>query len=309
MPESSEEQTNNMRVMFPFEYCKLDRAARLLHCEVGDLIHLGKILAIEILFDTGAIKLNEFVLYPKPQITEEERQEEEEYNIKWRVDRITPYTFYHENINEGYFVVQGLWPISIDTIHILEKDNEIDKKSISISAVDKGHLVENDMAIFFSLSNAEPCAGQDYGFISNSDLEKGADLFSKVSINDFLIGSSDLKKIHSAILSGESLPNMYNDSDIAKQAKKSEMKEQRLSIPHHSAERFASYREEILAAAIYVKHNFPNLCGTSNAEWARAIDTKSSLFWPELGEPPVEIKKIELILGSAVNEGLPHKKQ
>ena len=138
MSELSENRTNNMRFMFPFEYCKLDRAARLLHCEVSDLLHLGKILAIEILFDTGAIKINDFTLYPKPQITEEERQEEEEYGIKWRVNRITPYTFYHENINEGYIVVQGLWPVSIDTIQLLEKSNEIDKGNISISAVDKG---------------------------------------------------------------------------------------------------------------------------------------------------------------------------
>lgn len=309
MPELSDNQTNNMKHLFPLEYCRLDRAARLLCCEIGDLIHLGAVSAINILFDIGAIKINKFVIYPKSQISEEERQEEVEYGVKWRGNRITPYAFYHENIDEGYYIVQGLWPVSGNTIRILEKFNEIDKKSIEITGVDKGHLVVNDTVIFFSLSDAEPCNGNNYGFVSSLDIEQGADLFSKVSVSDFFVCSSDLEKIHHAILFGVQLPNIYNNSDVAERESKYELKESLSSIPHHSAERFASYREEILAAAIYVKNEFPDLCGSTNAEWARAIDSKSQLFWPKLSAPPIEIKKIELILGSAVSKGKPHKKQ
>lgn len=37
-----------MENLLPFEYCKLDRAARMLGCEVDDLIHWGAIGAIEL---------------------------------------------------------------------------------------------------------------------------------------------------------------------------------------------------------------------------------------------------------------------
>ncbi len=68
--------------------------------------------------------------------------------------------------------------------------------------------------------------------------------------------------------------------------------------PHGNAENNARNREAVLKAAIAVKANFPDLCKT-NRDWAKAIDEKARLFWPE-GEPPLKLDTIERLIGESL---------
>ncbi|WP_156183743.1 hypothetical protein [Chromobacterium sp. LK1] len=67
--------------------------------------------------------------------------------------------------------------------------------------------------------------------------------------------------------------------------------------PHPTAERFATYREQILRAAIYCLCNWPEKCKESNRDWAGFIDEKAPLFWPQTGRPPLTKDRIERLLG------------
>lgn len=69
--------------------------------------------------------------------------------------------------------------------------------------------------------------------------------------------------------------------------------------PHGNAENHARNREAVLKAAIAVKANSPDLCGETNRDWAKAIDEKARLFWPD-GEPPLKLDTIERLLGDCM---------
>ena len=68
--------------------------------------------------------------------------------------------------------------------------------------------------------------------------------------------------------------------------------------PHGNAEKHALNREAVLKAAIAVKANFPDLCKTIR-DWAKAIDEKARLFWPD-GEPPLKLDTIERLIGESL---------
>ena len=68
--------------------------------------------------------------------------------------------------------------------------------------------------------------------------------------------------------------------------------------PHGNAEKHALNREAVLRAAMAVKANFPDLCKTIR-DWAKAIDEKARLFWPD-GEPPLKLDTIERLIGESL---------
>ena len=68
--------------------------------------------------------------------------------------------------------------------------------------------------------------------------------------------------------------------------------------PHGNAENNARNRESVLRAAMAVKANFPDLCGTYR-DWAETIDAKAPFFWPETGVPPLKPETIERLLSDS----------
>lgn len=180
--------------LLPLEYCKLDRACKMLGCEINDLLHWGEILAIDILFRTEKIRLNKYLIHPEGEISEEEKNENEEIGIDFVVDCITKYTWIYQYHHDEYIDVEGLWPIDLESIRRLNMNGYILKEDIKIAAVDKGHFVDNDKAIFFNLKDS----------IDANELK------AELRIDDFYIAFDDIKKIHNSIISGEQLVNLYN---------------------------------------------------------------------------------------------------
>lgn len=75
---------------------------------------------------------------------------------------------------------------------------------------------------------------------------------------------------------------------------------------HGNAERFAKNREQVLGAAIHVITHWPDKCQNSSGKFeatkiASMIDSKSGLFWPEKGEPPLNRQKMEREIGKWIN--------
>jgi hypothetical protein len=75
---------------------------------------------------------------------------------------------------------------------------------------------------------------------------------------------------------------------------------------HGNAERFARNREQILGAAIHVITHWPEKCQNSLGKFeatkiAELIDSKSGLFWPDTGEPPLNRQKIEREISKWIN--------
>jgi hypothetical protein len=75
---------------------------------------------------------------------------------------------------------------------------------------------------------------------------------------------------------------------------------------HGNAERFAKNREQVLGAAIHVITHWPEKCRNSSGKFeatkiANIIDSKSGLFWPDTGEPPLNRQKIEREISKWIN--------
>jgi hypothetical protein len=76
---------------------------------------------------------------------------------------------------------------------------------------------------------------------------------------------------------------------------------------HGNTERFAQNREKILGAALYVITQWPNHCHNSSGKFeatkiAEMIDSKSGLFWPDSGEPPLSREKMEREISKWINK-------
>ncbi|WP_323906167.1 hypothetical protein [Aeromonas caviae] len=76
--------------------------------------------------------------------------------------------------------------------------------------------------------------------------------------------------------------------------------------PHPTAERTATIREVVWAAAIYAREQWPNECNTAT-DWASTIEEHShKLFGAD--KAPLSHDTITRMLSKAMNEGTPYKK-
>lgn len=111
----------------------------------------------------------------------------------------------------------------------------------------------------------------------------------KTTINHLFI----LKKELLRLKNGQPQDNVVLDRN-------KQMHEQTLKPKiHGNTEINALIRESVLKAAIYCLNEFPDKCRKSNVSWAKLIDEKARLFWPE-GDPPLSRDKIERMLGDAL---------
>ncbi|WP_152565198.1 hypothetical protein [Methylobacter sp. BBA5.1] len=75
---------------------------------------------------------------------------------------------------------------------------------------------------------------------------------------------------------------------------------------HANAERFAKNREQVLGAALNVISHWPEQCQNGAGKYeatkiAKMIDEKSLMFWPQTGEPPLSLDKMEREISKWIN--------
>ncbi|WP_116473822.1 hypothetical protein [Zobellella maritima] len=198
--------------LLPLEYCRIDRAARMLECEVEDIIHWGSIGAIRLCCHIDGIP---FFLHGDLTCPE---------NYGKRIDGAMSYSI--QFVNHAYFYTHtlngrpsptlgnahGLWPLSIWGMKEIEQ-----KGGISASQVE--FYAKNDEGVEAMVTPA--ISGPDYETV----ITKG----------DLWVTQTELVKLHHSITNGEPLPNIYNNAELAQRAKEQEAMTQLIAEPRATA--------------------------------------------------------------------------
>ena len=287
---------NKRNILKQLEYCRLDRAAELLDCDVSDLLHFGATERVAIyLF----LKDNPTALVSFPKITDAFPQ--------------------HQDLCEkGRFIFDHNTSMHPFGFGVIERD-------------DDGNIVDFESepefkAELYGLWQLPPYIVSD---IDNDMLPDMEDILIRVSAvtSDGDFAYADLKEwgfrptAHDCYLKkidlmrlDECFTNTGNTKPLLRISKSSSEQEAQSRPPKESkpngvAERHAVNREIILAAAIYAKITWPDECGTTAKEWAATIlDHEHALFRDTNGGQAILAdQQIERILGSAMKSGLPHK--
>lgn len=265
-----------MENLLPLEYCKLDRAARLLGCEIEDLIHWGAI---------GAIELSVYLVKPIKcwlrHVPDDDSCDPLIVDTVMINNGIANYIGINSNDEINCFC-GGIWNLSRKAIECLECS------------------VDGVFAISADVLSASDSRGQFIVRVMFDD-----DLIIKPSF--LLITKNNIKTVQK-YLNKEEIPNIYNNPELAKKAKDQEQPQGQSNRPHHRSESTAINREQVLAAAVNVREKYPNEC-PNFSKWAQAVVNHSRLYWPDLEEPPLTMEKIERIIASAMNDGKPDKKK
>lgn len=298
-----------MEKLLPLEYCKLDRAAKLLGCEVEDILHWGIIGAINLCVkDPGIARL---IAGPV--------SDDHPDSVTFKIDsdrELSPQLSNYSRCftdapllddQTGVLLTEickydvylyGLWAVNYPRYDYLKYG--INRKIILIPCFQSDESYE----IYAQLkSNEELADHPDAAWLGLDD-----DDFFDFTINDLWIVRPDLEKIYNAIHGDGILPNMLNNTEVARKIRKIDAQIQRdTQKPHHRSESTAIKREQVLAAAMHVRNKHLDECATYS-KWAQAVFNHSHLYWPDLEEPPLSFERIERIIASAMNHGKPDKK-
>ncbi|WP_096778604.1 hypothetical protein [Zobellella denitrificans] len=238
--------------LLPLEYCRIDRAARMLGCEVEDIIHWHKISAIQL-----AVQMDRFVgeLDFRPSevglsdckdaqslLEGVERlwlsgapggyssfvcppREDLEASVEKCIDelsRVNPIELAEDKYAEPLLriptSVVGMWTVGNF------KDFEVDEQ-LNLEPLDFGG--------FFMYHYFEPAYGFGNGGCRTFRFHtKEVITFTK---RDLWVLRPDLEGLWHSITTGEPLPNIYNDAELARQAREREAAEQSTREPKVTA--------------------------------------------------------------------------
>lgn len=289
-----------MSKLLPLEYCKLDRAAELLGCKVQDILHWAAIRAINICVkDIGDGGLHNY--FEVDGVLENASS----YMVKANNMVITLSNYsslqFFESLDSDTDE-SGLFPfgsaignrVEFDGFWILLRVDQLENKEVI-----EPPITLKPYASKFNIQGLlRICDYDEDGPVPGS--------FRSISIHDLWILRPDLEKLHHSITTGEPLLNIYNDAELATEAKAQEQQTSNNKY-HHRSESTAINREQVLAAAVNVRENYPDEC-QGFSKWAQAVYNHSHIYWPNLEEPPLSIEKTERIIASAINHGKPDKK-
>lgn len=296
----------------PLEFCKIDRAARILDCEIEDILHWSLIGAINLraLFVTPncKYKLQELETYGNVLLHVQEGDEYREGYFRYVdemhsklnklivIDGLTSYDYTRDGMPKTK--IQIFIPPPYDGSTLIETGKS--SSGIERNAVLSGsfYVFLTDEIIELMLSGeyidevalgATSADGKEHSFVTMRLCMKSIDFMSSLRISH-----TDLLKLQKHLITGE----LFSDSDKEKSPLHSTDKPEQ---SHHGIT-----REDILAAAIHAKERWPDECGNTAAKWARTIeDHEAELF--ESKKIPLSLEKITRILGAAMNRGKSHK--
>lgn len=257
-------------------YYRLADAAQILGCSADDLLHYGACGYLEVcaaaddLFAQGI---------DWDELAGEDKGDGKGEIVSFPVSRV--------------FRWFDLFALSARQIGGIEKFSECEcSSSVALYRLTDGVLLP--VTIVGGVAQAGAPSSTDESIFPNSyfDLSESPPVNGqllgepiKITASDLWVRTEELRRFQK-----EGSSHVRTDPELPLNFKK----------PHGNAERFACNRESVLKAALYVKANFPDLCGATNTKWAEAIDAKAPLFWPETGCPPLKTDAIERLLGECL---------
>ncbi|HDO1358309.1 TPA: hypothetical protein P2Q89_003827 [Aeromonas veronii] len=256
--------------IIPLEYCTIDRAARLLDCEVEDLIHWGSIGAVKlfILFDAVDLKTYE-VLFPVGQVGNLDLDHGASFIEVDKEKRITTPSLGTKNF-QGRAIISGFWSVSYSSMQYWE-----------IYGTKENHTPG-------MISRVDACYRDGSG-VARALFPDG------YTPDKVWLMRSDLEMLNRHIQKGEQLA-------IRERLPDAESGSRWAYTPHPTAEHHATKREAVLAAAIYAKKAWLNECGTTYVAWATAISNHEATLFDE-GKAPLSIEIMAKLLSSAMKTG------
>ncbi|MGN5164332.1 hypothetical protein ACTG10_02410 [Aeromonas hydrophila] len=285
--KSSPTTPSQLNILKQLEYCRLDRAAELLGCEVSDLIHIGATERVDIyvLLTDEPIANVHFPELTKDFLQKFKKRKTKKFTLNSYAS-IRPVASNELKLSSPSqrATLYGLWQLPQNVISFFETDISTSLEYLYVRVMAKTSEGEIVFAHVNDWANASTVRG-------------------------FYLMQADLIRLHDSFTTGSPL-----ERQIGLSAQQVEKIQQANEIsphkPNHQAERHAANRELILAAAIYAKMRWPDECRSSAKEWADTILDHAVELFPDrpVEEPaPLSAQVIERILGAAMNNGAPHK--
>lgn len=212
--------------LLPLEYCTLERASRLLDCEVQDLLHWGSIGAIKLCLNgAGSGLLLDIDKSDQVKNIEEIANfVRGVYENSYDLTSISLYSSLDVSNSSDYFYedlvkmnaqevcevpvyFEGFW--AIDPYYILDNSGVL---------ADLGSLgvIDDEIKIFSPLPDESGWTYRGILHIPNSGR------VSELELNEIYIIRPDLERLYKAINGEGSLSHKYNDFDLARQSRKQE---------------------------------------------------------------------------------------
>jgi len=283
--------------LLPLEYCRIDRAARLLGCEESDLLHWGAIGAIALWANFDGENNSALVIDRGL-----EHRAVTDHGTEYVINNLASYIPIRDvrqeddSIDGAFFAyLKGFWRVGQTYLKRFENQHTSqdsfyatvkDEKNITVFAFSGGKNLNKVINRLTIPANDESPPRE-------------------LAQNDLWIMRDGLMLVHLHINSGEPIPINMDDKEIDNPH--SLIERHHMSSPHPVTERHAVNRESVLAAAIHIKHQWPKECGDTARQWAEQLDLHAHQYWSD-GLPPLSREAIERLLSSAMKDGKPHKK-
>lgn len=300
--------------LIPLEYCSLERASRLLGCEVEDILHWASIGAIKIyaqfkdspysdgdIVHVGEIYLDYDLLTEQEYKTYDIEHEGILYKKKIPIGERGPI---HECNNvlsvdsEQFYLGSGMILYDL-TEGLIDRDVtlwgfwEIDISSISNMLLLGGNRECDPWNLRATYIAGEGGGEQSLG------LELYGVNFGDISSRLRII-RDDILKMKMHINNGELMGKTPKPVVAISEERRGK------TNPHPTAERHAATRERVYAAAIYAREKWPDECRTATA-WADVLVNHSSILFKS-ENPPLSHDSMARLLSKAMNEGVPYRK-
>lgn len=277
--------------ILPLEYCRIERASRLLGCEVEDILHWGAESKIRLYVMGESVIYNpdNIWLFDSRSLEAIEATNQGQLGLA-NVDK--PIRCY---VNQHASYLRGLgtnirYPSPFGTI--MSGDiSLIGLWSLPVSTIRTKYL---GMSLDADL-NITAAGEQDFTLVKNIELP-----------SDIWLTKVDLQLLERHIKSGTYLPSLNKQHELLPTDFSSNSDE--IVAPNPVAERHAASREKVLAAAIYAKHKWPNECGDAAITWAEALSNHESTLFED-GTAPLSLEIMAGILSEAMGTGRPRKKK
>lgn len=279
------ETANKYGILPHLEFCTIGRAAQLFECEIDDLLHLiaeGLIAGYVFLRNEPAWTYHFAIDIPEqgfdyPDDLEEPPPPDPTDSYNRRFDEHTRMSV--KEFHSGYeisAVLNGFWRIE-PKIYFHEKYINGEASPYSVTVL----------------------ARADSGAYTEAYLK---DRVQYPNFNEFYLKKSCLTRLRDSLASGKPLSKLWGYRTKASEFVEHNADIDSIQKKHGNTERFATYREMVLKAAIYAMKNGPEFCGNTGWSWARHIcDTEKQLFDNHVA--PLSEKSIAELLNSALNNG------
>jgi hypothetical protein len=293
------------------EFCSIERASRLLECEIEDIKHYISIGAIGAFVLAKNIKLPIDLVFQGIESSRLLKNAEQLFEKELTFKKLTEVI--HDKKLESSEL--ELSKIEIPTSYIVPEDLFGDESSSWIPCFEV--VASGIWKVSSEYSLERIFSGDSASVVGHACDRKGIELqpetppddncywgnaieIEGITISDVILIQHDLLILFDAFYLGAPLENIYNSQRVRDDRAKAQTQNLPSNKIHGNTVTNSLRRQEILEFAIYVKSAWPDQCKNA-VKWAKLIEEKALIKW-DTGEPPLSTRKIEEMLRNVVKD-------